>query len=512
MTPAPGTPRFKRGLIAVIVLAVLGLAVGVAAAAGWFPRVTEWLHRSADKGSADRHDKPPSHELVHDAKGRPVRPPTLRLSEEAALSLGVRPDTIVEVKPADKPRALPPLEGTLAWENDALYAVRPRFAGEVSEIGLGRKSPLEQNFELSLPGADRYRKPETTRPLAFGDPVKKDDLLAIVWSKDLGDKKAALIDALIDLRRDTAKLKEWAKLYEQGVIPKVSYLELERTVRKEIGQVNAAERTLRIWRLTDAEIKAIKDEAARIEDTKRDPKKEKEWARVEVRAPHDGVIVEKNTNVGDWVDPVNSPPLFKIADLSTLAFWVHPLEEYLTDLQKVINQGDPTRARCKLRLHADPTGRELEGPLLRIAPSVDPNQHTLLVMGRIGNPGGRLLVGQFLTATVYVRPAPGLVEIPTTALNEDAGQSLVFVQPDPNKREFAVRRVEVAERFKDRVFVRSRPDPRAEFQPPPSKDLRGPWKVEPLRPGEYVVTQGVPMLTVALRDLLAREHLAADKK
>ena len=29
--------------------------------------------------------------------------------------------------------------------------------------------------------------------------------------------------------------------------------------------------------------------------------------------------------------------------------------------------------------------------------------------------------------------------------------------------------------------------------------------IEPLRPGERVVTQGVPMLTVALRNLLAKE-------
>ncbi len=276
--------------------------------------------------------------------------------------------------------------------------------------------------------------------------------------------------------------------------------------------MNSAERTLRIWKLTDAEIQAIKDEAVRVEHTRRDPKKEKEWARVEVRAPHDGVIVDKNTNIGDWIDPVNSPPMFKVADLSTLAFWVHPLEEYLPVLQKVIDKGDPSRVRCKIRLHAEPPGRELEGPLLRIAPSVDPNQHTLLVMGRIGNPEGRFLVGQFLTATVYVLPAPGLVEIPTTALTEEVGQSLVFVQPDANKLEFAVRRVAVAERFKDTVFVRSQLDPNAEVQPPPSRDLRGPWPVEPLRPGERIVTQGVPMLTMALRDSLARESLSSTEK
>ena len=205
--------------------------------------------------------------------------------------------------------------------------------------------------------------------------------------------------------------------------------------------------------------------------------------------------------------------MFRVADLSTLAVWLYPLEEYLPVLEKLIARGDPRLARCKIRLYAEPKAQELEGPLLRIAPSVEPNQHTLLVMGRVANPGGRLVVGQFVTATVHVRPPAGLVDIPTTALNEEGGQSLVFVQPDPKKLEFAVRRVAVAERFRDRVFVRSRPEPGAEVRPPPSADLRGPWPVEPLRPGERVVIQGVPMLTAALRDLLAREEQpAAEKK
>jgi cobalt-zinc-cadmium efflux system membrane fusion protein len=512
MAPVTGTPRLKRGLVVTVVLVVLGLAVGVAAATGLIPRVTEWLGHSPDQAGADNPRKPPSHELVRDAKKRPVDPPTLRLSEEAAQSLGIRPETIVKVEPAEKPRPLPPLEGTLAWENDALYAVRPRFAGEVAEIMPAKKTPLELRFELSRPGTNPSKSPDLKRPLTFGDRVKKGDVLAIVWSKDLGEKKAALIDALIDLRRDQQQLATRAKLFEQGAISLTSYREQERTVQKEINLVNAAERTLRIWKLTDDEIEAIKDEATKIEKTKRDPKKEQEWAKVEVKAPHDGVIVEKNTNLGDWVDPVNSPPMFRIADLSTLAFWVHPLEEYLPELQKVIDRGDPAQIRCKLRLHADPSRRELEGPLLRIAPSVDPNQHTLLVMGRIPNPDHRFLVGQFLTATVYIRPGPDLVEIPTTALNEDAGQSLVFVQRDPNKLEFTVRRVAVTDRFKDRVLVRSKIDPAAEVQPPPVPGLRGPWPVQPLRKDEHIVTQGVPMLTMALRDSLAREALSAQEK
>jgi multidrug efflux pump subunit AcrA (membrane-fusion protein) len=125
-------------------------------------------------------------------------------------------------------------------------------------------------------------------------------------------------------------------------------------------------------------------------------------------------------------------------------------------------------------------------------------------MGRVSNPKGRLLVGESITATIYVRPEKNLVVVPTTALNEARGQSIVLVQPDPNKLEFVQRRVAVAERFVDVVLIRSVLN--GEDKKASQKSVvEGFQPIEPLLPGERVVTQGVPMLTVALRNLLAKE-------
>ena len=55
--------------------------------------------------------------------------------------------------------------------------------------------------------------------------------------------------------------------------------------------------------------------------------------------------------------------------------------------------------------------------------------------------------------------------------------------------------------FKEVVFVRSKVTDKGS---PLKASLRGPWPIWALQPGERVVTQGVPMLTVALRDLLAK--------
>jgi cobalt-zinc-cadmium efflux system membrane fusion protein len=494
----------------IAVLAAVAILLGIVAAR---PMVVEWLSGHPGEGSGHAEKKAPSHELVRQGAGQPV---LMRISEEAARTLDITRQTITTAEAAIKKQPLPPLEGTLAYLNDNLFPVRPRFAGEVVEFA---RVATNNPPETSAPAAGNYKDWQPTRPIGFGDKVREGQLLAVIWSKDLGDKKAALIDAMIDLRRNRQRLEDLGKLYQQGATSKVAYDEAKRTVQHDSSAVNAAERTLRIWKLTDAEIDAVKKEAASINSDKRDPKEEKNWARVEVRAPHDGTIVEKNTNLGDWVDPTSGNPMFRIADLNVLAVWVHPLEEYLPILSRLAQQHKPSDLSWKIHLLAvsqtplailDQAGQtvfeksDLEGPILRIAPSVDPTQRTLLVMGQVDNKQGRLLVGESITATIYVKPGPDLVVIPTTALNEERGQSIVFVQPDRNKLEFARRRVAVVDRFVDYVFVRSKLT-KEDKQASATAASSGLLPIEPLLPGERVVTRGVPMLTYALRDLLAKE-------
>ncbi len=90
---------------------------------------------------------------------------------------------------------------------------------------------------------------------------------------------------------------------------------------------------------------------------------------------------------------------------------------------------------------------------------IDANQHTAVVKGFIGNPEGRLRAGQFVSATVNLPPPPDVVEVPLTALAEDGKQSFVFIQPDPTKPRYTMRRVDVTYRFDTTAFVRSRLTP-----------------------------------------------------
>ncbi len=75
-----------------------------------------------------------------------------------------------------------------------------------------------------------------------------------------------------------------------------------------------------------------------------------------------------------------------------------------------------------------------------------------------------------------------MVEVPIGALVEDGKDSIVFVQTDPRKPIFTLRRVEVTNRFDRTAYLRS--------APAANKDDERAAGAEPLKPGERVITVG----------------------
>src|SRR5262249_23921982 len=142
------------------------------------------------------------------------------------------------------------------------------------------------------------------RALQYGAHVRKDQLLAVVWSKELGEKKSELVDALTQLALDQKTLAGLKDLSRTGSTSEAALRQAERNVSASLNAANRAERALRTWKVPDDEIKAVKDEAKKIIDRKasRNSTREKNWARVEVRSPIDGLIVEKNVVRGNIAD------------------------------------------------------------------------------------------------------------------------------------------------------------------------------------------------------------------
>lgn len=468
--PASPTPGSRRKAL------WAGLGVGLAAAliilTFWPPPgVPSWLDWLKGHAHGGEPEKPPP-------LGVPVAgdPKAMELPADVVEHLLGRNPKQWAMRISDEVAKRPlVLSGSLAFDPTRLYRVQARFPGEV--IKLGTTPDRTPAGTTALP-----------RRLNIGDRVAKGDVMAVVLSKDLGQAKSALVDALVKLHVDEENLEKMRPLAMQGFTPEVAYRNLRAQVFSDRNAVNAAELTLRTWQLTDTEIDPLKEEARRVQslNVRRDTAKELEWAKVEVKAPGDGVIVEMNVNLHNMVD--TSFDLYKVADLSKLGVLLNAYEEELRPLEK-LGRG----YAWELRVSADPLQPPLKNDgIERLGAIVDPNQHTTPVMGRVHNPQESLKVGQFVTAKVEMDPPAGVVSIPASALDEDGDESIVFVQPDPTKLHFRLRRVTVAGRLGETVYVR--------------RELTEAQKaagLEALVPGDVVVTRGVVELKSTYEDMRA---------
>ncbi len=466
----------KTGKIFLPILAIL-VAVAWAYAAGKLP----WTKSSAEKA------EPPAKKLaVERVKDKPN---SLCVPEEVQRALGILKGNEEQIAVAEPPTRQRPLvmPGSTALDPARLIRVRVRFApAEVVEIG-----------KIDDPHASPGNIPPLRRDLQAGDPVKKGDLLAVLYSIDLGNKKNDLFDALAQLRLDEEVLKR-AEAHSAAV-PEVFLLSAQRNVQADINAVSRAENTLKTWDVPEEEIQAVRDEvktvAGDVDRRAKGQERLKQWARVELKAPVDGFIIEQNVALHETVVD-NTTNLFQIAKVDPLIVLAAVPEDDLPALQELKNQ---TQNHMVWTVHTVGT-EPIAGFIDDIGYLIDPNQHTAVVRGHIPNANGLLRAGQFVTATVGLLPPQNVVEVPIGALVEDGKDSIVFVQTDPKEPVYTMRRVEVTNRFEKTVYVRSVPVTKKDSQGAARKDGQSSLPVEPLHAGERVLTAGALELKTALEN------------
>ena len=311
----------------------------------------------------------------------------------AAKSPATDPEKSAAPVPTGRPGPLR-LTGTLVIDPNRLSRVHARFAGQVMELGRF-ESPAGQ---------------EPPRPLRYGDAVKKDQLLAVVWSREIGEKKSDLINATTKLAFCRTQLEHLSSL-EPGVIPAKRLMDARREYESALIAAARAERTLRSWRLSEHEIAQVLAEAERApntEQSKQTPAGD-QWARLEIRAPLDGVILEQNVSVGDLVKVGHD--LFKVADLSTLGVMADVYEEDLPLIESLA--ATDRNWTIYVASHTQSVG--IAGKFDVIGQVVDPRKHTTTVCGWVSNAGGDLRIGQLIQADL----APAVASSASSSLPRD---------------------------------------------------------------------------------------------
>jgi cobalt-zinc-cadmium efflux system membrane fusion protein len=470
--PAPPTYGSTRGYWRSALIAAAAVVVLAVAILFLFPesyRLLDWNKARAGEGV--------KLESIVTAKAVEGDPNAIELSRDVVEQMKVK---VAAVNKADAHRPLQ-LAGSLALDPDRVSRVRARFPGEVIQIA-----------EVAEPNIGQGTK---KRPVQFGDRVTEDQFLGVVYSKDLGEKKSELVDAISQLHVDQESLDAIEDLYKRGATTEPVVRQARRSVEQDQIAVSRAERTLRTWQLPEEEIEEVKKEADRVIARKglRDKEKEKDWPRVDLKAPIGGTIVEKNFNRGEIVD--TTTVLFQIADMSRMKVWVNVPEEDLPVLREAQEQraAEGKKLEWKIVFSTDPTLPAATGHIEAISPLIDPTQHTAIMMGWVSNEKGYLRSSQFVTATIEPPAPKNTVAIPTAALLEDGTESVVFVQPDRTKPVYTLRRVIVTKRFNDVAHIKSALT---------AEEVRK--GCSPLTPGELVVTQSALEMRAALDDVKAK--------
>jgi membrane fusion protein (multidrug efflux system) len=140
-----------------------------------------------------------------------------------------------------------------------------------------------------------------------------------------------------------------------------------------------------------------------------------------LRAPIDGVVAYRGVNVGDYVENMGAPPLFKIVD------------NRLLDLTVTVPAGRSSGLAVGQSLtfttEAVP-GRVFAGTVSYINPTFDETSRTLQIIAEVPNPDGTLRGGLFVSGEIVVGVRRDVLRLPREALQSwdvAAGRAEVFL-------------------------------------------------------------------------------------
>ena len=326
---------------------------------------------------ASTTSSPPSHTLpmtIEVGKQHSVRVP-----EEVEVSLGMRRGGSDQVFVASLPTSRRSLitPGSTEIDPSCLIRVRVRFApAEVVEIGKTDDTHVS-------PGRER----PVRRDLQAGDMSAKVTCWPCSTASIWATRKTTSSTPSRKLRLDQEVLKRAENHAE--VVPEVLLLNAQRNVQADLNAVSRAENTLKTWTVPDDEIQAVRDEVKSVtnEIDRRAKANErlKQWARVELRRPEDGVIIEQNVALHETVVD-NTTNLIQIAKVDPLIVLASVPEDDLPSLQEL-----------KLHTHNNMQwtvrtvgSRPIIGFIDDIGYLIDPNQHTAVIRGHIPNADGTL--------------------------------------------------------------------------------------------------------------------------
>jgi len=260
-----------------------------------------------------------------------------------------------------------------------------------------------------------------------GDVVQKGQLLAQMHSHDIHESRALYKKAKADQAR-----AEGVEKYQTGVRDRAKRLldlragsvaQLEQTeteLKNSQTEVHNAETEVERTRAHLTEVLGIPAEESEVPAGPNGDDND----LIPVKAPANGVVLTRNVTLGTVVN--TSTDLFVLTDLSTLWAIAEVNEEYLSKLRigmpvKIFVQAYPNQA--------------FQGRIGKLGEVLDPGTRTIKVRIDLPNPQGRLKPEMYADAELEIGRGGSALMLPSEAIQDLRGQSVVFVRIAPDRFE-----------------------------------------------------------------------------
>jgi RND family efflux transporter MFP subunit len=126
-----------------------------------------------------------------------------------------------------------------------------------------------------------------------------------------------------------------------------------------------------------------------------------------VKAPFDGIVTARNTDIGALVNSGSGNPLFVLAQVKPLRVYINVPENMAQDVA--------VGANAELRFNEFP-GKEFSGKVVRTSGAIDPSSRTLLTEVDVPNDSGELFPGAYAQVRLVTGSNNRSVLIPANTL------------------------------------------------------------------------------------------------
>lgn len=313
--------------------------------------------------------------------------------------------------PAENPKAV--AEPTVELSDTQLTSIK---IGTVGEHGFSQEKQAVGNIDFNQELVTQVFTPYQGRIIvAFakvGEEVKKDRVLFTIDSPDLVQAESTLISSAGLLELTSKNLERQRNLVKQSAAAQKDFEQSISDQQAAEAAYGAARAAVKVFGKSDAEIDKI------VADRKIDP-------TLVVPTPITGLITARNAAPGLLVQPGVAPPVYIVADTSTMWMMANVPERDAADLKV----GQEVRATVSTY-----PGRSYQGKIVTVGANVDPNTRRVLVRSEIADPNHDLRAGMFANFVITIAPPKRTIAVPQEGVvREGDGTMTVWVTADRHK-------------------------------------------------------------------------------